>query len=86
MYMRCQQAGGQAMTFDQLALERPTGKNCVLLRGPKSHREAIKHFGPSGELEKIKMLHTCCCSPGMTTDSLQNSCLQLESWWWYGWR
>ena len=42
------QAGGQAMTFDQLALQRPTGKNCVLLRGPKSHREAVKHFGPSG--------------------------------------
>ncbi|KAF5838199.1 hypothetical protein DUNSADRAFT_3248 [Dunaliella salina] len=43
------QAGGEAMTFDQLALERPTGKNCVLLRGPKSHREAIKHFGASGQ-------------------------------------
>jgi len=42
------QAGGEAMTFDQLALERPTGKNCILLRGPKSHREAIKHFGASG--------------------------------------
>mmetsp|Transcript_20055 Transcript_20055/g.55827 ORF Transcript_20055/g.55827 Transcript_20055/m.55827 type:complete len:187 (-) Transcript_20055:281-841(-) len=45
---RIVQAGGEAMTFDQLALERPTGKNCVLLRGPKSHREAVKHFGASG--------------------------------------
>lgn len=44
------QAGGQALTFDQLALERPTGKDCVLLRGPKSHREAVKHFGAPGEL------------------------------------
>ena len=33
------------MTFDQLALERPTGKNCVLLRGQKTSREACKHFG-----------------------------------------
>ncbi|GFH31863.1 ribosomal_L18e/L15P domain-containing protein, partial [Haematococcus lacustris] len=38
-------AGGEAMTFDQLALARPTGKDCTLLRGPKSHREAVKHFG-----------------------------------------
>jgi len=41
-------AGGEALTFDQLALERPTGKNCVLLRGPKSQREAAKHFGAPG--------------------------------------
>lgn len=47
------QAGGEAMTFDQLALERPTGKNCILLRGPKSHREAIKHFGASGVLSSL---------------------------------
>lgn len=43
------QAGGEALTFDQLALERPTGKDCVLLRGPKSQREANKHFGAAGE-------------------------------------
>lgn len=42
------QAGGEALTFDQLALERPTGKDCVLLRGPKSQREAVKHFGAAG--------------------------------------
>ncbi len=43
------QAGGEALTFDQLALERPTGKDCVLLRGPRSQREAVKHFGAPGE-------------------------------------
>ncbi len=43
------QAGGECLTFDQLALERPTGKNCVLLRGQKTAREAVKHFGASGE-------------------------------------
>jgi len=40
-------AGGECLTFDQLALERPTGKDCVLLRGPKNSREAVKHFGPA---------------------------------------
>lgn len=39
------QAGGEVLTFDQLALIAPTGTNTVLLRGPKSHREAVKHFG-----------------------------------------
>jgi large subunit ribosomal protein L18e len=39
------QAGGECLTFDQLALERPTGKNCLLVRGQKTAREANKHFG-----------------------------------------
>ncbi|KAI6352412.1 hypothetical protein MCOR25_009427 [Pyricularia grisea] len=38
-------AGGQAITLDQLALEKPTGANTLLLRGPKNAREAVKHFG-----------------------------------------
>ena len=38
-------AGGRALTLDQLALERPTGANTLLLRGPKNSREAFKHFG-----------------------------------------
>ncbi|KXX72920.1 hypothetical protein MMYC01_210190 [Madurella mycetomatis] len=38
-------AGGQAITLDQLALEKPTGANTLLLRGPKNSREAVKHFG-----------------------------------------
>lgn len=41
------QAGGECLTFDQLALIAPTGSNCVLLRGPKNSREAVKHFGPA---------------------------------------
>ena len=42
---RIVKAGGECLTFDQLALEKPTGKDCVLLRGPKNSREAVKHFG-----------------------------------------
>ena len=37
-------AGGQVMTFDQLAKSDPTGSNTWLLRGRRS-REALKHFG-----------------------------------------
>lgn len=43
-------AGGNVLTFDQLALKAPTGNyfelgaNTVLFRGPKS-REALRHFG-----------------------------------------
>merc|ERR1719261_371365 len=38
-------AGGELITFDQLALRAPTGSNCVLLRGPLKAREVYKHFG-----------------------------------------
>ncbi|KAJ3073599.1 60S ribosomal protein L18 [Podochytrium sp. JEL0797] len=41
-------AGGEILTFDQLALRAPTGKGTVLLRGPKASREAVKHFGAAG--------------------------------------
>lgn len=44
---RIVKAGGECLTLDQLALERPTGKDCVLLRGPKNAREAVRHFGPA---------------------------------------
>ncbi|BBM99621.1 large subunit ribosomal protein L18e [Marchantia polymorpha subsp. ruderalis] len=37
--------GGEIYTFDELALKAPTGTGCVLLRGPKNSREAVKHFG-----------------------------------------
>mmetsp|Transcript_10414 Transcript_10414/g.14722 ORF Transcript_10414/g.14722 Transcript_10414/m.14722 type:complete len:193 (+) Transcript_10414:203-781(+) len=39
-------AGGECITFDQLALRAPKGTNTVLLRGPKS-RAALAHFGHS---------------------------------------
>ncbi|OHT05686.1 60S ribosomal protein L18 [Tritrichomonas foetus] len=38
-------AGGECLTFDQLALLRPTGENCLLLEGDRKRREAVKHFG-----------------------------------------
>lgn len=38
-------AGGEALTLDQLALRTPTGSNTILLRGKRSTREAVKHFG-----------------------------------------
>ena len=41
-------AGGECLTFDQLALQAPTGEGVTLLRGPKLAREAVKHFGAPG--------------------------------------
>ncbi|CAI2381665.1 unnamed protein product [Moneuplotes crassus] len=41
---RITNAGGQCITFDELALLAPTGSNTILLRGPK-RREAQKYFG-----------------------------------------
>jgi large subunit ribosomal protein L18e len=40
-------AGGKIITFDQLALQRPTGDKCILLEGDRKRREAVKHFGPA---------------------------------------
>eukprot|EP00744_Colponema_vietnamica_P000062 GILI01000122.1.p1 GENE.GILI01000122.1~~GILI01000122.1.p1 ORF type:complete len:188 (-),score=46.87 GILI01000122.1:103-666(-) len=42
---RIVKAGGECLTFDQLALRAPTGAKTVLLRGPKNAREAVRHFG-----------------------------------------
>ncbi|KAF2487067.1 ribosomal protein L18e/L15P [Neohortaea acidophila] len=42
---RIEKAGGECLTFDQLAMRAPTGSGVVLLRGPKNSREAVKHFG-----------------------------------------
>jgi len=44
---RILKAGGEILTFDQLALRSPKGENCVLLSGPRNSREANKHFGPA---------------------------------------
>jgi len=41
-------AGGEAITFDQLALRAPTGSNTLLLRGPKNGRTAVRYFGAAG--------------------------------------
>ncbi|KNC98363.1 hypothetical protein SpCBS45565_g06010 [Spizellomyces sp. 'palustris'] len=42
-------AGGEILTFDQLALRSPLGKGTVLLRGQRNTREAVKHFGVPGK-------------------------------------
>lgn len=47
-------AGGQVITLDQLALEKPTGANTLLLRGPKNSREAVKHFGMGPHKHKVR--------------------------------
>ena len=45
---RITKAGGKCLTFDQLALQRPTGKDTVLLRGKRNARESFKKFGAAG--------------------------------------
>lgn len=45
---RITSAGGEIITLDQLAQEAPLGQNTILLQGPRSHREANKHFGAPG--------------------------------------
>merc|ERR1712107_889434 len=45
---RILKAGGEIITFDQLALRAPTGKNTLLIQGPRKAREAQKHFGAAG--------------------------------------
>ena len=42
---RILKAGGEILTFDQLALQAPRGQRTVLLQGPRKAREAVKHFG-----------------------------------------
>merc|ERR1719348_562366 len=44
---RILKAGGEIITFDQLALKTPKGKGTVLLQGPRKAREAYRHFGPA---------------------------------------
>ena len=41
---RIEKSGGKIMTFDQLALQRPTGRKTVLLQGARRGREVFKHF------------------------------------------
>jgi large subunit ribosomal protein L18e len=50
---RIELAGGECLTIDQLALRAPTGSNTLLVRGPKSHREAVKHFGFGPHSHKV---------------------------------
>jgi len=45
---RITKAGGECLTLDQLALQRPRGENTVLLRGRKNARTATRYFGTPG--------------------------------------
>nr|AAX48850.1 L18 [Suberites domuncula] len=42
---RVLKAGGEVLTFDQLALRAPKGQNTIILQGPRRAREAVRHFG-----------------------------------------
>jgi large subunit ribosomal protein L18e len=42
---RILKAGGQIMTFDQLALKSPKGQKTVVLQGCRKARKAFRHFG-----------------------------------------
>ncbi len=42
---RILKAGGNIITFDQLALKSPKGQNTLLLQGPRKGRDAYSHFG-----------------------------------------
>jgi len=45
---RILKAGGEIITFDQLAMRAPTGSNTLLLQGKRSARKACKYFGAPG--------------------------------------
>ncbi|KAG8907015.1 hypothetical protein FRB99_005535 [Tulasnella sp. 403] len=55
---RILKAGGEIITFDQLALRAPTGSNTLLMRGPKMSREAVKHFGFGPHKHKKPKVHS----------------------------
>jgi len=46
---RVLKAGGEIITFDQLALRAPTGKNTILIQGPRKARVAQRQFGAAGK-------------------------------------
>ena len=45
---RILKAGGEIITFDQLALRAPTGKNTLMIQGPRKARVAERPFGAAG--------------------------------------
>lgn len=58
---RIEKAGGECLTFDQLAMRAPTGSNVILLRGPKNSREAVKHFGFGPHSHKVRFAAEWMC-------------------------
>ena len=63
---RIEKAGGECITFDQLAMRAPTGSNVLLLRGPKNAREAVKHFGFGPHTDKVRGDYPSCDSVAQT--------------------
>jgi len=56
---RITRAGGKAFTLDQLAQQRPTGANTLLLQGPRNSRKACRHFhGLRGRLHAVPYTRT----------------------------
>lgn len=51
---RITKAGGECLTFDQLALRAPKGSGTILLRGPKKAREVYAHFGHRSTATSVK--------------------------------
>ena len=78
---RITKAGGECLTFDQLALRAPTGENTLLLRGAKSHRETAKHFGAPGAHTDRRTL--CAAPPLRGAPPVRLSCSGGELLW-YG--
>jgi len=56
---RILKAGGELMTFDQLALKAPKGQHTVLLQGPRTSRKAYRHFGPAPGVPKSRTKPYC---------------------------
>uniref|UniRef100_M4BDP1 Large ribosomal subunit protein uL15/eL18 domain-containing protein n=1 Tax=Hyaloperonospora arabidopsidis (strain Emoy2) TaxID=559515 RepID=M4BDP1_HYAAE len=50
---RIVKAGGECLSFDQLALRAPKGTNTVLLRGARKARGVYAHFGHKSTLESV---------------------------------
>ena len=71
---RIENAGGECLTMDQLALRAPKGENTVLLRGPKNAREAVKHFGFGPHSGKVCFFFFCWVDGWMDG-------WQLVDWW-----
>ena len=55
---RILKAGGEVITFDELAKRAPTGSKTVLLRGKRNGRKALKHFG-DGPKSHAKYVLVC---------------------------
>ena len=51
-------AGGEILTFDQLALRSPKGKNTVVLQGPRKARKANRYFGKNSPRVSVRLFQS----------------------------